>query len=155
MTKQIESGINILILLKLIIGGKRNNIDVNNLWSDLKKIKEPYVRLNVDENYGTSLPENYQSQEDYNFLFNDFNEEKLSDLIDDDTAQIFTSKIEWLPKPAPKELHEYFNNKCKVVVHGFESLHIYIQFIEQELKITTIFLLIHETFSLKVIDDKW
>lgn len=43
-------------------------------------------------------------------------------------AQIFTSKIEWLPKPAPQELQEYFNNKCKVVVHGFESLHIYIQF---------------------------
>ncbi|CAG8749388.1 16482_t:CDS:1, partial [Racocetra fulgida] len=53
------------------------------------------VRLNVDDNDGTSLTENYQSQEDYNTLFSDFNEEKLSDLIDDNSLIEETSLPEF------------------------------------------------------------
>ncbi|CAG8699741.1 8897_t:CDS:2, partial [Cetraspora pellucida] len=152
----------------------------------------------------SSVSENYQFPEDYHSLFDDGNEEKLSELIDDNSlieetslldfipevinleletslfdwkdidnellnevAQLFTNMIAWSPKAAPEKLQDYFNNKCKDVVHGFENLHIYIQFIklsmdqlkrfisEQELKMTTVFPLIHRMFSQNVIDDKW
>ncbi|CAG8778759.1 1969_t:CDS:2 [Gigaspora rosea] len=60
-----------------------------------------------------------------------------------------------LPKTAPKVLQDYFSSKCETSVRGFEELHIYIQFIEQELKMTTVFPLIRGIFSKNLIEDKW
>ncbi|CAG8547416.1 10729_t:CDS:2, partial [Racocetra persica] len=71
-----------------------------------------------------------------------------------EVAQLFTNTIAWSPKSATEKLQEYFNNKCEDVIRGFENLHIYIQFIEQELKMTTVFLLIREIFLQNIIDDK-
>ncbi|CAG8804014.1 8155_t:CDS:2, partial [Gigaspora margarita] len=138
-------------------------VDVDNLWLNLNK-REPLVNN-----------ENDQLLEDYCSLFNDDNVEELSQLIDNHVLNEETNlfnfneinfELEKLPKIAPKTLQEYFNSKCKNSVHGFEELHIYIQFIklsmdrlrfirEQELKMTTVFSLIRGIFSKNLIEDKW
>ncbi|CAG8839499.1 8958_t:CDS:1, partial [Gigaspora margarita] len=57
------------------------------------------IILNINDDC-TSLPENYQLQEDYYSLFNNYNEDKLSDLIDNDSLIEETS----LPDFEPEEI---------------------------------------------------
>ncbi|CAG8508642.1 19884_t:CDS:2 [Cetraspora pellucida] len=117
-----------------------------------------YLQKFADINYANSI---FQLAEFFNDMWSrrspaywrilDLTRESLFDCKEIDNellnevAQLFTNMIAWSPKSAPKNLQEYFNNKCEDVR--------YIS--KQELKMATVFALIHGIFSQNVIDDKW